>query len=164
MGAVGANVRVRPQAEAAVSAAAVEPSFASKEELRQVFDRLLTEVDRDPRLGPRMRSTRVPFRLVFSDLGLVLEVSGSEQGRHSLRWTFADAPSAESVLTLEMDSRVANRYLQGKENVAIAITRRRIRVSCSEARTALSFLPANRELIKSYREIVARDYPHLALD
>lgn len=162
MGAAEANARL--QAEVAVIGAAVEPSFASKEELRQVFDRLLTEVDHDPRLGPRMRSTKVRYRLVFSDLGLVLEVSGSEQGRHSLRWTFADAPSADSVLTLEMDSGVANRYLQGKENVAIAIARRRIRVSCSEARTALSFLPASRELIKSYREIVARDYPHLALD
>jgi hypothetical protein len=161
MGAAGANLKVR--AEAARGSGS-EPSFASKEELREVMDRLLSEVDHDTRLGPRLRSTRVPYRLVFTDLGLVLEVSGSEKGQHALRWEFADVPSGDAVLTLEMESGVANRYLQGKENVAIAIARRRIRVSCSEARTALSFLPANRELMSSYRAIVASEYPHLAVD
>jgi hypothetical protein len=158
MGAAGVNVKLPAR-----NAGKAEPAFASGEELREVFDRLLAEIDADDRLGPRMRSTRVPYRFVFSDLGVVLEVSGSEQGSHTLKWKFAEAPSTDSVLTLEMDSDVANRYLQGKENVAIAIARRRIRVSCSEARTALSFLPANRELIDSYRAIVARDYPHLAV-
>ena len=158
MGAAGANVTMPARA------GKVEPAFASKDELREVFDRLLSEVDADPSLGARMRSTRVPYRLVFPDLGLVLEVDGSEKGRHSLKWEFSAAPSADAVLTMEMDSGVANRYLQGKENVAIAIARRRIRISCSEARTALSFLPANHDLIDTYRAIIARDYPHLAVD
>jgi hypothetical protein len=159
MGAVGAKVAVPTG-----SAAKAEPAFASKEELRAVFDRLLSEIDEDPRRGPRQRSTRVPYRLVFTDLGVVLEVAGSEQGSHALKWEFAGAPSSDAVLTLEMDSSVANRYLQGKENVAIAIARRRIRVSCSEARNALSFLPAHRDLTETYRSIIASEYPHLAID
>jgi hypothetical protein len=158
MGAAGAKVKL--PARPAVNA---EPGFASKRELRDVLDRLLSEIDKDPRLGPRLRSARVPYRFVVPDLGLVLEVAGSEEGSHSLKWKFADSPSTDSVLTLEMDSAVANRYLQGRENVAIAIARGRIRISCSEARTALSFLPAHRHLVETYRSIIARDYPHLAL-
>ena len=154
MGAAGANVKLR--AEPARTAGQDEPAFASKEELREVFERLLEEVEDDPRIGPH--------RLVFSDLGLVLEVTGSAEGGSSLDWKFAEAPSRDHLLTLEMGSGVANRYLQGKESVAIAVARRRIRVSCMEARMALSFLPANRELIKRYREIIASDYPHLAVD
>jgi hypothetical protein len=65
---------------------------------------------------------------------------------------------------MEMESEVANRYLQGRENLPIALARGRIRLSCVEARAALNLLPSNRELIKRYTEIVARDYPHLVLD
>lgn len=137
--------------------------FASAAELHEVFDRFLVEVDADPTLGPRLRSARVPHRFAFPDLDLVLNVTGSDDGEHCLTWEFSDAIEWTPALSLEMDSTVANRYLQGRENLAIAIARRRVRISCQEARAALRFLSSSRELIDCYRTMVAREYPHLQL-
>jgi hypothetical protein len=113
--------------------------------------------------GPRIGSTRVAQRFVFTDLDFALDISPSERGDHAVRWDFSDHAESKPVLTMEMDSGVANRYLQGKENLAIALARGRIRIFHVEARAALSLLPTNRELIARYSEIVERDYPHLAL-
>ena len=140
-----------------------EPFFSSKEELREVLDRLLTDIDGDPVVGPKLGSTRVPHRFVFTDLDFAVDISPSERGDHALRWDFSDHAESKPVLTMEMESGVANRYLQGKENLAIALARGRIRISYVEARAALSLLPTNLELIARYSEIIERDYPHLAL-
>jgi hypothetical protein len=139
------------------------PPFHSAAELREILDRLLDEIDADPEIGPRLRSARVPHRFVFPDLDVVLNVTGSEQGGHCLRWSFSDEIDWKPALTLEMDSAVANRFLQGRENLAIAIARGTIHVDCGEARAALSFLPVSRSLIERYRGLVRRDFPHLAL-
>lgn len=128
-----------------------------------MLDRLLSEVDRDPVTGPRLRSARVPHRFVFPDLDVVLNVTASERGEHCLRWEFSDEVDWTPALTLEMDSAVANRYLQGEENLAIAIARGRIHLACEKARAALSFLPVSKALFSRYRAIVERDFPHLAL-
>jgi hypothetical protein len=136
--------------------------FGSAAELREVLDRLLKEADADPEVGPQLRSTHVPHRFVFPDLGVVLNVTGSDEPGHSIRWSFSDDVDWKPAITLEMDSEVANRYLQGHENLAIAMTRRKIRVSCTEARAALSFLPTARCLVPGYQKLVERSYPHLA--
>jgi hypothetical protein len=147
----------------AVRSERVEPSFRSAEELREVLDRLLTEIDQDPVIGPRLRSARVPHRFVLTDVGIVLNVASSEEAGHCLRWGFSDEIDWKPALTLEMDSAVANRYLQGEENLAIAVARGRIGVSSIDARAALSFLPMSAALFARYREMIERDYPHLAL-
>jgi hypothetical protein len=162
MGATGVKRATRGEGRAARSERS-EPSFRSADELREVLDRLLTAIDEDPVIGPRLRSARVPHRFVLTDLGVVLNVASSEQGEHCLRWEFSDETDWQPALTLEMDSSVANRYLQGEENLAIAVARGRIRVSCAKARAALSFLPVSGALFARYRAMVERDYPHLAL-
>lgn len=136
--------------------------FASAEEMREVLDRLLTDVDTDPALGPGQRATRVPQRFVFPDVDLVLDVAPAPESEapHWLRWSFDGDVDWKPALTLEMDSAFANRYLQGRENLAIAIARRQIRASCN-ARAALSFLPASRGLFDRYTEIIERFYPQL---
>jgi hypothetical protein len=136
--------------------------FHSAVEMREVLERLLKTVDDDAVLGVRMRATRVPHRFVFSDIGLVLNVTSCETGDHNLLWGFGDDVGWEPELTLEMDSEVANRYLQGLENIAIAIARKRIRVS-SPARAVLSFVPSSGALIGPYNELIRREYPHLVL-
>lgn len=136
--------------------------FRSAAELREILELLLKEADADTEVGPQLRSTRVPHRFVFPDLGVVLNVTGSDEPGHSIRWAFGDDADWKPAITLEMDSEVANRYLQGHENLAIAMTRRTIRVSCTEARAALSFLPTARCLVPGYQRLVERSYPHLA--
>ena len=136
--------------------------FASAGQMREILDRLLTDVDNDPAAGPRLRATHVPQRFVFPDVGLVLNIAPAPESDtpHFLRWAFDDDVDWKPALTLEMNSEVANRYLQGRENIAIAIARRQIRASCN-ARAALSFLPASGGLIERYTKIIERSYPEL---
>ena len=135
--------------------------FAGAAELRAVLDRLLSELDADPDHGLRLYAAGVPHRYEFPDLDVVLDVSRDAEGRGP-RWSFDGESASDPKLRLRMDSEVANRYLQGKENLAIAMARGRIRCS-GDARAALSFLPDHRLLIEHYRRLVERDYPHLAI-
>jgi hypothetical protein len=127
--------------------------------MRAVLTALLSDIDRDSELGRRLRSTHSSYRYVFPDLGLTLNIASSDDDEHCIRWSFSGG-DWDPAMTLEMSSEVANRYLQGRENLAIGMARGRIRCSC-EARAALGLLPINRQLSARYRELLARDYPHL---
>jgi hypothetical protein len=144
-------------------ASLAEPTFASAAELKEILDRLLTAVDSDPEAGPRLRNAHVAHQFLFPDLGIVLNVNGVDEGPRCLQWEFSDEISWKPQLTFEMESSVANRYLQGEENLAIALARRRIKLTGFKARAALEFLPTSGRLIQHYRRIVAEDYPHLKL-
>ena len=61
---------------------------------------------------------------------------------------------------MTMDSDVANRYFQGKENIAIAIARRRIK-SKGNVKKALALIPITKPVFARYREMLEADYPHL---
>ncbi len=61
---------------------------------------------------------------------------------------------------MTMDSDVANRYFQGKENVAMAIARRRIKTS-GDVKKALKLIPITKPIYDRYRELVEERYPHL---
>jgi hypothetical protein len=141
---------------------AAAAAFHSKDELRDALDQLLTAIDEDPEVGPTLRAAGVPHRLVFPDLGLVCNIAASEEPGHQIRWSFSDDVDWEPGLTLEMNSDVANRFLQGRENLVIAIARGQIRCR-GHARAALSFVPVSPALIRCYRSIVKRQFPHLKL-
>ena len=136
--------------------------FASAAEMRSVLEGLLDAVQRDPELGPRIASLHVSYRYVFDDVDLTLDIAGSE-GDGTFNWTFDGDEKAEPSVTLQMSSEVANRYLQGHENLAIALARRRIRYQGS-SRAALAVLPINRELGDFYREVLEDGHRHLLLD
>ena len=138
-------------------------AFASADEMREVLTSLLTEIEGDTDLGRRLRSAHVSYRYVFPDLDLALNVTSSGAGDKSVRWSFSEAPDFKPTVTLEMSSEVANRYLQGRENLAIAIARGRIRASC-DVRAALTLLPMSSQLSACYRDVLKRDYPQLLLD
>ena len=63
-----------------------------------------------------------------------------------------------------MDSEFANRFLQGRENPAIAIARGKLSTTVTDAGAALRFFPATKPLFAHYRDVVEERYPHLALD
>jgi len=134
----------------------------SATQMRELLDELLRVVDSDPELGPRLRSVGITYRYVFTDLDLSLIIAGSEEGTHNLRWSFSDQPEWMPSLTLAMTADVANRYLQGRENLAIAMARGEIRCSC-KARAALELLPISPALSERYRRVLKRRAPHLLL-
>jgi len=93
---------------------------------------------------------------------MTLDVAPSEDPRRHLRWSFDSGVGFAPKLVLTMDSEVANAYLQGRESIAIAMARRRIRAS-GESRVALLYIPAIRLICEPYREIVRASYPHLVV-
>ncbi|MFL5826498.1 MAG: hypothetical protein ACJ76V_08245, partial [Thermoleophilaceae bacterium] len=61
---------------------------------------------------------------------------------------------------MTMDSDVANRYFQGKENVAMAIARRRIKTS-GNVKKALNLIPITKPVFERYRAILEKSHPDL---
>jgi hypothetical protein len=141
--------------------AAAKAKARDAEEFREVLDETLRELDTDERSGPLLRAAGLSLRIELTDLGLVLRVAASSEGDHHLRWTFADE-GEPAKLELRMDSETANAYLQGKESLAIAIARGKVRAS-GESRVALLYLPALKLVVEPYRRSVRESHPHLAL-
>jgi hypothetical protein len=136
----------------------------TKKELKEILDAVLREIDADPDDGPRLGAAAAPLRIEFPDLKLVLNVSRADRGRHCLSWNFSSRSTTRPKLRLSMESAVANRVFQGRENPAIAIARGRLRTRVEDAGAALRFFPAAKPLFSRYRELVSEKYPHLALD
>ena len=61
---------------------------------------------------------------------------------------------------MTMSSETANKYFQGKENVAIAIARRRIKTG-GDVKAALSLIPITKPVYERYTKVVEAEYPHL---
>ena len=136
----------------------------TKRELKQILDAVLREIDTDPDDGPRLSAAAGPLRIEFPDVRLVLNVSRAARGPHCLDWDFSTRSKAKPKLRMTMESAVANRVFQGRENPAIAIARGRLRTRVEDAGAALRFFPAAKPLFSRYRELVAEKYPHLAID
>jgi hypothetical protein len=134
----------------------------TKAQLRELLDRSLAEVDADEEAGSALRATGLRARLRIKDVGLVLDVEPSEEGNHHLWWTFSGHAGREPQLELTMDAQAANAYLQGRESLAIAMARNRVRVK-GDTRCALHYLPAMRVIVDAYRRLVRREHPELVV-
>jgi hypothetical protein len=134
----------------------------SATQFRELLDGALAEVDADDRAGSLLRATGLRVRLRVQDLGIVVDVVPSEEGAHHLSWTFEESPRTKPKLELIMGSQAANAYLQGRESLAIAIARGRVRYK-GETRCALRYLPAMRVVVDAYTRRVRRDHPDLVV-
>jgi hypothetical protein len=135
--------------------------FDSARECREVMDKVFEMMSTDPEIGPKLREAETPQRFEFPDLDLVVNVTNrDEPGEQNLRWEWTDDVPWEPEVKMTMDSDVANRYFQGKENVAMAIARRRIKTS-GNVKKALALIPITKPVYDRYRAMVEADYPHL---
>jgi hypothetical protein len=134
--------------------------FRSAEEFREVLDRTFGLMSTDPEMGPKLRDADTPQRYEFPDLDLVVNVTAGDEA--NLRWEWSDDVPWEPEVEMTMDSEIANRYFQGKENIAIALARRRIR-SKGNTKKALALIPVTKPVFALYREMVEQDYPHLVV-
>ena len=117
----------------------------------------------DPDVGPRLRDARAPQRFEFPDLDMVVNVTyeeGSSANGQNLRWEWSDDVDWKPEVGMEMSSEVANRYFQGKENIAMGIARRRIKAT-GNVKKALELLPIIKPIFGRYRELIEDEYPHL---
>ena len=136
-------------------------SFESAKELREVIDKIFTLMDTDPEMGPKLREADTPQRFEFSDFDLVVNIratSGDEEG--NLYWEWSDDVDWKSKVQMTMSSEVANRYFQGKENVPVAVARRRIKTG-GDLKAALALIPITKPIYEQYRAYVESEKPHL---
>jgi hypothetical protein len=137
-------------------------AFKSAAEFREVMDRTFGLMSTDAEMGPKLREARTPQRFEFPDLDLVVNITDAPEvvdGQH-LRWEWTDDVAWDPEVQMTMDSDVANRYFQGRENIAMAIARRRIKTS-GNVKKALALIPVTKPVFDRYRAMVEADYPHL---
>ncbi len=139
----------------------METSFESRKEFVEVMDRIFTMMSEDPDMGPKLRDADVPQRFEFEDVDLVVNIrAGTKAEGKNLHWEWTDDVDWSPKVEMTMSSEVANRYFQGKENVALAIARRRIKTG-GDVKAALALIPITKPIYKRYRQVVVDEYPHL---
>jgi len=137
------------------------PQFRSAKEFREVMDKTFSLMSEDPSMGPRLRDADVPQRFEFDDMDLVLNVRAARDGEDGcLHWEWSDDVDWSPKVKMAMSSETANKYFQGKENVAMAIARRRIKTG-GDVKAALALIPITKPLEAMYRDMIAAEHPHL---
>jgi hypothetical protein len=135
--------------------------FSGPKEFREVMDRIFTMMSEDPQMGPKLRHADVPQRFEFEDMDMVVNIRAAEEGEDgNLYWEWTDDVDWKSKVQMKMKSHVANKYFQGKENVAVAIARRRIKTG-GDVKAALALIPITKPVYAQYRAVVEDEYPHL---
>jgi len=136
-------------------------AFASADEFREVMDRCFAMMSDDPDMGPKLRDADAPQRFEFTDIDLVVNVRAGRDGEDdNLHWEWTDEVDWEPRVRMTMSSETCNRYFQGKENVAMAIARRRIKTG-GDVKAALALIPITKPIYERFREMLASEYPHL---
>ena len=134
--------------------------FKSITEFREVMDRTFALMRDDPEMGPRLRAADTPQRFEFPDLELVVNIRAGKAGEPNLAWEWSDDVPWKPKVEMAMSSETANRYFQGRENIAIAIARRQIKAG-GDVKAALAIIPLTKPVFARYRKMIAADYPHL---
>ncbi|HEX3691905.1 MAG TPA: hypothetical protein VHU13_01060 [Solirubrobacteraceae bacterium] len=137
--------------------------FRSAKEFRAVMDELFAMMSDDPQMGPALRDADVPQRFEFDDLDLVMNIRARRPPeRENLHWEWSDDVDWEPRVRMKMSSEVANRYFQGKENIPLAIARRRIKTG-GDVKASLALIPITKPVYERYRELLQERYPHLVV-
>jgi hypothetical protein len=140
----------------------VASPFKSSKEFREVIDRIFTMMSDDPEMGPKLRDADVPQRFEFEDVDLVMNIRAGKPGEPTnLYWEWTDEIDWSPRVKMTMSSETANRYFQGRENVPLAIARRRIKTG-GDIRASLALIPITKPIFERYRTLVDEEYPHLA--
>lgn len=138
-----------------------DAEFTGPKEFREVMDRIFSLMSEDPDMGPKLRDADVPQRFEFEDMDLVVNIRAAEEGEEgNLHWEWSDDVAWKPKVQMKMDSPIANKYFQGKENIAVAIARRRIKTG-GDVKAALALIPITKPVYAQYREVVEDEYPHL---
>ena len=137
--------------------------FRSPKEFREVMDKVFGLMDADPDMGPKLKAADVPQRFEFTDVDMVVNIRAAEDAEDgNLHWEWTDDVDWDAKVRMTMSSETANKYFQGKENVAMAIARRRIKAG-GDVKAALSLIPVTKPVYAQYTALVEAEYPHLRL-
>ena len=133
----------------------------SPKEFRTVMDAVFALMSEDPDMGPKLRDANVPQRFDFDDVDMVVNVrAGTSDEDANLHWEWTDDVSWEPKVQMKMSAEVAVRYFQGKENIPVAIARRRIKTG-GDVKAALALIPITKPVYAQFRALLEDRYPHL---
>jgi SCP-2 sterol transfer family len=134
----------------------------NEDEFREVIDHVFEMMSTDAEMGPKLRDADTPQRFEFPDLDLVVNITAADDNSdgNNLVWEWSDDVDWDPDVKMEMNSDVANKYFQGKENVAMAIARRRIKTS-GNVKKALALIPITKPVYAMYRQYLEQEHPHL---
>ena len=116
-----------------------------------MMDRTFTLMSEDEEMGPKLRDADMPQRFEFRTS---IWSSTSAPGGPTRAPTWPGSGPTTSTgsrrCRMTMSSETANKYFQGKENVAIAIARRRIKAG-GDVKASLALIPITKPLYARYR-------------
>ncbi len=138
--------------------------FRSAAEFKRVFEHVFQLMNEHPEVGRPLRDAHAPHRFVITDLGIELNVDAApgaaEKKGKFLQWTWGPPPWKPAI-TLKMSSETANRFFQGKENVALAVALGRVKLS-GPLLTILKLAPVTNPIHEPYRHWLEENgYRHL---
>lgn len=128
-------------------------TFRDPQEFKEAFEHIFVLMNEHPQVGRTLRDAHAPHRFLITDLGLELNVTAApdseeRQGRF-LTWVWGPC-DWKPTITLTMSSETANRFFQGKENVALAVALGRVKVS-GPIGTILKLAPVTGAIHPVYR-------------
>ena len=136
-------------------------TFTSEQEFKDAMNAVMALMSDDAEMGPKLRDADVPQRFDFDDVELVLSARATREGEEgNLHWEWGEDPGWEPKVRMTMSSETAIKYFQGKENVPIAIARRRIKTG-GDVKAALALIPLTKPVYAQFRSLVKERWPHL---
>lgn len=133
----------------------------SPKEFKEVMDAVFSLMSDDPDMGPKLKDADVPQRFEFDDVDMVCNVRAGRDGEDAnLHWEWTDDVDWDPKVQMKMSAEVAVRYFQGKENVPVAIARRRIKTG-GDVKAALALIPITKPVYAQFRAVLEDRYPHL---
>ena len=138
--------------------------FKDAHEFKKVFEHIFRLMNDHPKVGRTLRDAHAPHKFDITDYGLEFNVTAADDADEKkgkfLRWVWGPA-DWEPVITMKMSSETANKYFQGKENIAIAVAMGRARVK-GPMSTLLRLAPVTTPIHPVYREWLQENgYDHL---
>ena len=133
----------------------------SPKEFRAVMDIVFSLMSEDADMGPKLKDADVPQRFEFDDVDMVCNVRAGRDGEDgNLHWEWSDDVDWGPKVQMKMSAEVAVRYFQGKENIPVAIARRRIKTG-GDVKAALALIPITKPVYAQFRAVLEDRYPHL---
>ena len=133
----------------------------SPKQFKEVMNAVFALMSDDPDMGPKLKDADVPQRFEFDDVDMVCNVRAGRDGEDAnLHWEWSDDVDWEPKVQMKMSAEVAVRYFQGKENVPVAIARRRIKTG-GDVKAALALIPITKPVYAQFRGVLEDRYPHL---
>jgi hypothetical protein len=136
--------------------------FKSKKELRLVIDQVISAMNEDEDIGPKLRELGTPVEINFTDFDATVNIRGGEAGESNLVWAWSKRVKWKPVTSIEVTSNTANSFMQGRLRVAAALALRKVKVKGSLT-AGLKIVAICNPLFGHYKERIEEEYPHLVI-